>query len=190
MDKQYLAELMKLSEEINQEIYAELLGEDALDDNIWDYFYKNHKIKDAVTRAWGDPREIKNNQIKDAVRKAWNPKVNEDPKMWATQRFNRAKNFIKDTPKNFVANADMAAKNPLGWAKGRAADYASKIKANPGASAAAGGAALAGVAGVAGTLYAAKKAAERRGWMKNGCASISDPSKKAKCQAYLATKKK
>lgn len=150
MDKQYLAELIKLSEEINREIYAELLGEGVVQNTI------------------DNLKNLPNTNVPAVLRKL----------------------AMDVEGKVFQTSKDIQQRGLGGWARGRAADYSNKIKANPGASAAAGGAALAGVAGVAGTLYAAKKAAERRGWMKNGCASISDPSKKAKCQAYLATKKK
>lgn len=149
MDKQYLAELMKLSEEINQAIYAELLSEGVVRNTI-------DNIKNLPNTNVPAVLKKKYNELAPVIKKA-----------------------IMDRTPDLRANYNMAVKDPVAW-----------VKANPGNAAKAGGAALAGVAGVAGTLYAAKKAAERRGWMKNGCASILDPSKKAKCQAYLATKKK
>lgn len=98
-----------------------------------------------------------------------------DPKRWASREW-----------KNTKYEAGLAASKVTDLAKAAYNDPKGYVAANKGALA--GGAA--GVAALGVGVYAAKKMAQHKRWIKNGCDSIVDAGEKLKCKNYVASKKK
>lgn len=176
-NNQLLEELLNLSNEINQAIY-ESVSDDAKAARLRNYQGSAKSYVDDIKRKASElASKVSNSSVaKKAVDVAG-----------------------KVEDKAFTTAEAINQKGVAGWAKDRAhvrggqvADLAKAAYNNPSGYVAANKGALGAAAGVAALgagVYAAKKMAQHKRWIKNGCESIVDAGEKLKCKNYVASKK-
>lgn len=184
-NKQILEELLTLSNEINQAISeAVSLEENETVDKVKKHLTGHARNFAANPKKWA-AREVKNagyeaGLIKDKIEnKVWTSANDIDKKGLATWAKERANARIGNNVGTRVADSiNLAKADPKAW-----------VGANKTGLAATGAAGVAGVAALGAGVYAAKKMAQHKRWLKNGCDSIVGAEEKLKCKNYVASKK-
>jgi hypothetical protein len=184
-NKQILEELLSLSNEINKAISeAVSLEENETVDKITKHVTGHAKNIAANPKKWA-ARELKNagyeaGLVKDKIENKVLTSASDINKKglatWAKERANARMGGNVGT--RVADSINLAKTDPKAW-----------VGANKTGLAATGAAGVAGVAALGAGIYTAKKMAQHKRWLKNGCDSIVDASEKLRCKNYVASKK-